>query len=83
MQKNSRNAKLAKIAISVWIAKKNLRRLYRMQRKRRLQRMQRIRRMQSIQNFKRCEARKKANDEGIAKNAETVSKAKIERVEIV
>ena len=40
-------------------------------------------RMQSIQIFKRCEARKKPNNEGIAKNAESVRKAKNERVEIV
>ena len=42
-----------------------------------------MQRMQSIQNFKRCEARQKANDEGFAKEAETVSKAKNERLEIV
>ena len=39
--------------------------------------------MQSIQNFKRCEARKKAKNEGNANNAESVRKAKIEREEIV
>ena len=39
--------------------------------------------MQSHQKFKSWEARKKANNEGVAKNAESVRKAKNEGVEIV